>query len=99
MKGNIVLGILYVLLAIAAVLGIYSQSFAYMFTDFAPYQVLIVVIVISTALFFVTFLTGLLILLKQKVKRNANFGYMILNFFIGFSVTMWSLFVLIMWMG
>lgn len=99
MKKYLLVGVLYFFTFVAMILGIYSQGIVKLFPDYDPNQVLIILIVTSVILFFVTFLIALLILRKQKAKRQAYFAFIVLNFFAGVSVSMWSIFVLMMWFG
>jgi len=87
----------------AAFLGWYAQDIAYYFENHLlyqdPFKTLIVVTITSFGLFIISFVINTILLVIQKVKTRIYIILLIANVFIGFFVSIWSLFVLAMWWG
>ena len=103
MKRNIMSLILIVIILLATFLGWFAQDIAYYFSDHLfykdPFKTLIVVTIISISLFIISFVLNTILLAKQKVNPKIYTILLLVNVFIGFFVTLWSLFVLAMWWG
>lgn len=87
----------------AAFLGWYAQDIAYYFENHLfyqdPFKTLIIVTITSVVLFIISFVINTILLAIQKVKPRIYIILLIANVFIGFFVSLWSLFVLAMWWG
>src|SRR5690625_563922 len=100
MKRNILDIFLFGIILFAAFLGWYAQDIAYYFESYQdPFKTLIIVTITSVVLFIITFVINTILLAVQKVKPRIYIILLITNVFIGFFVSLWSLFVLAMWWG
>ena|SRR5699024_6761664 len=103
MKRNIMSLILILTILLATFLGWFAQDIAYYFADHLfyqdPFTTLIVVTIISISLFIISFVLNTILLAKQKINPKIYTILLLVNVFIGFFVTLWSLFVLAMWWG
>ncbi len=85
----------------AAFTGVYAQDIAYYFENHLFYQdplkTLIIVTITSISLFLISFVLNTILLSIQKIKPRIYIILLIANVFIGFFVSLWSLFVLLMW--
>lgn len=103
MKRNILAIFLFGIILSAAFLGWFAQDIAYYFESHLlyqdPFKTLIIVTITSVVLFIITFVINTILLAIQKVKPRIYIILLITNVFIGFFISLWSLFVLAMWWG
>ena len=87
----------------AAYLGLFAQDIAYYFTDDyfsgTPFQILIIVTLTSIGLFIIVCVVEMILLARKRLKANVFARLFIANLIIGCFVSIWSLFVLMMWWG
>lgn len=88
---------------IAAFLGLFAQDIAYYFEDHLFYEpalkMLTIVTITSVSLFILAFIAGTILLSIERIKPKVYIRLLIANVFIGFFVSLWSLFILAMWWG
>lgn len=84
----------------ASFLGLYAQSIAYYFENYlfyaAPFKTLIIVTITSVSLFIIAFVINTILLSIQKLKPRIYIVLLTINVIVGFLVSSWSLFVLLM---
>lgn len=102
-KRNILAIFLFSIILIAAFLGWYAQDIAYYFESHLvyqdPFQTLIIVTITSVGLFIIACIINTILLANQKRKPKIYIISLAINIFIGFFISLWSLFVLAMWWG
>lgn len=85
----------------ASFLGLYAQSIAYFFENYlfyaTPFITLIIVTITSVSLFIIAFVINTILLSIQKLKPRIYIVLLTINVIVGFLVSSWSLFVLLMW--
>ncbi|MFS0824724.1 hypothetical protein [Bacillus sp. 1P02SD] len=99
-KGHIVI---WILMIIATVLGIYGQSLAYFLeniinTDNVVYY-LTAITVLSILIYLVTPLLAYLMIKFEKIDDRFILLYILIFGMIGIFVSLWSVFVCVMWWG
>lgn len=93
---------LYISLTFATILGIFGQRiahFIYYVLEFNPVYSLTIITIISVFLYLTIPLLGYILVKKQKVEKHSLLGFTVIVFSIGLPVSLWSLFVLVMWFG
>jgi hypothetical protein len=87
----------------AAFLGWYAQDIAYYYENHLlyqdPFKTLIIVTITSVGLFIISIVINTILLATQVKPRRIYIILLIANVFIGFFISLWSLFVLAMWWG
>ncbi|MFC0300444.1 hypothetical protein ACFFIS_06365 [Virgibacillus soli] len=103
MKKPIVFTILIGITLLAAYLGWFAQDIAYYFQSHLfyvePFITLIIVTAISICLFVLAFIIEFILYSIKKIKSNMLFALFITNIIAGIFISLWSLFVLVMWWG
>lgn len=88
---------------VATIIGIFGQGMAYflhdMFQSIAPVSFLVVLTFISVGLYIM--IPVLIYLMTDFNKHDRRFYFISLmtSLFIGIPVSVWSIFVLVMWLG
>lgn len=88
-------------IALATIFGVYAQSISYYisntFVKISPLYCLTIITMISIALFLIPPILILKAIKNQKIKEKGFTPYLIISSLIGVLVSIFSLFVLIMW--
>ena len=88
-------------IALATILGVYAQSISYYisntFVKISPLYCLTIITMVSIALFLIPPILILKAIKNQRIQEKGVTPYLIISSLIGVLVSIFSLFVLIMW--
>jgi len=94
--------VLLFMILFAGYLGMFAQDIAYYFADLfdeTPFKMLNIVTITSIGLFILIFVIQLILFTRKKIKPKLFVRMLMATVSIGGLVSLWSLFILIMWWG
>ncbi len=102
MKVKVLSIVLLFMILFAGYLGMFAQDIAYYFADLfdeTPFKMLNIVTITSIGLFILIFVIQLILFTRKKIKPKLFVRMLMATVSIGGLVSLWSLFILIMWWG
>jgi len=94
--------VLLFMILFAGYLGMFAQDIAYDLADLfdeTPFKMLNIVTITSIGLFILIFVIQLILFTRKKIKPKLFVRMLMATVSIGGLVSLWSLFILIMWWG
>lgn len=89
-------------IVIATVFGLYAQSISYFIHNLVPSVSLVYALALLTAisvsLYIMTPMLTFMFIQKLKLNKNRFIPYLVIDAVFGLPITIYSLFVLVMWM-
>lgn len=102
MKVKVLSIVLLCMILFAGYLGMFAQDIAYYLADLfdeTPFKMLNIVTVTSIGLFILIFVVQMILFARNKLKPKLFAAMLMANVSIGGLVSLWSLFILVIWWG